>query len=57
MNCSSDVVKCKVCIEVERKKKLVAKWDSSCKHEGCQKTMRNMGSNVKKKGLVLLQGL
>jgi hypothetical protein len=50
MNCSSDIVKCRVCTEVEGKNKiLVVKWDSFCKHEGCQKAMRNMGSDVKKR--------
>ncbi len=52
MNCSSDIVKCKVCTEVEGKNKiLVVKWDSLCKREGCQKAMRNMGSDVKKRDL------
>jgi hypothetical protein len=50
MNYSSDIVKCRVCIEVEGKNKiLVAKGDSICKHEGCHKAMRNMEFDVKKR--------
>jgi hypothetical protein len=49
MNYSNDIVKCRVCIEVEGKNKIfVLKWVSLCKHEGCQKAMRNMRSDVKK---------
>jgi hypothetical protein len=44
------IVKCKVCIEVKRKKKiLAAKWDSFCHHACCQKVVKSMGFDVKKK--------
>jgi len=44
------IIKCRVCTEVEGKNKIfVVKWDSLCKHVGCQKAVKNMGSNVNKR--------
>lgn len=48
-NGSLHSVKCKICIEVERKDKiLVGKWDSLCKHICWQKDEKNIRTNVKK---------
>ncbi len=44
------IVKCRICIEVERKDKLlVSKWDSFCKHIGHKKALKNIGFDVKKR--------
>jgi hypothetical protein len=44
------IVKCRICIEVDGKDKLlVSKWDSFCKHVGHKKALKNVGSSVKKR--------
>jgi hypothetical protein len=48
-NGTSHIVKCRVCIEVKGKNKILAtKWDSLCKHAIHQKVVGNMGFDVKK---------
>ncbi len=54
-NGNPHTIKCKICSEVKGKNKVLStKWNSLAKHVGCKKATKDIGTNVKKKGLVLL---